>query len=104
MTKRVKVILKKSSRKDKKFTAVMPGDGVAHKHHFGAAGMSDFTIHKDPKRKDNYIKRHAKRENWNDIHSAGFWSKHILWNKDTLNKSIKDTEKKYNLDIKLKSK
>ena len=101
MTKPVKVILKKSSRKDKKFTAVMPEFG--HKHHFGAAGMSDFTKHKDSKRKENYIKRHSKRENWNDIHSAGFWSKHILWNKDTLSKSIKDTEKKYNLDIKLKS-
>tara|TARA_A100001015_G_C14931166_1_gene688500 strand:- start:620 stop:937 length:318 start_codon:yes stop_codon:yes gene_type:complete len=99
--KPVKVVLKRSSKKDKKWVAIMPELG--HKHHFGQKGYSDFTIHKDPKRKERYIERHRKREDWNDIHSAGFWSKHILWNKDTISKSIKDAEKKYNLDITKKS-
>tara|TARA_Y100000385_G_C12774945_1_gene500924 strand:+ start:237 stop:554 length:318 start_codon:yes stop_codon:yes gene_type:complete len=99
--KPIKVILQKSKKKDKKFVAIMPEFG--HKHNFGQAGASDFTINKDPKRKERYIERHKKRENWNDIHSAGFWSKHLLWNKDTINKSIKDIEKKYNLDITKKS-
>ena len=98
---KIKVILKPSARKDKKLVAVMPQ--FKHKHSFGAKGMSDFTKHKDPKRKENYIKRHAKREDWDNIHSAGFWAKHILWNKDTLKKSVKDVEKKYNLDITVKN-
>tara|TARA_Y100000389_G_C17165514_1_gene366547 strand:- start:108 stop:416 length:309 start_codon:yes stop_codon:yes gene_type:complete len=98
---KIKVVLKPSARKDKKFVAIMPEFG--HKHSFGAKGMSDFTKHKDPKRKENYIKRHTKREDWNNIHSAGFWAKHILWNKDTISKSIKDVEKKYNLAISIKN-
>ena len=27
---------------------------------FGAAGMSDYTLHKDPERKERYISRHKK--------------------------------------------
>ena len=30
--------------------------------HFGAAGMSDYTLHKDDRRKANYIARHQTRE------------------------------------------
>ncbi len=96
--KPIKVILKPSKNKDKKWVAIMPEFG--HRHSFGQSGASDFTLHKDPKRKERYIERHRKRENWNDIHSAGFWSKHLLWNKPSLRESIKDVEKKYNLDIK----
>ena len=40
--------IKNSSRKDKKYMLVIP-DGK--KIHFGANGMSDYTIHKDDKRK-----------------------------------------------------
>ena len=71
--------------------------------HFGQKGASDFTINnKDPERKKRYIDRHRKRENWtkSGIKTAGFWSKHLLWNKDTLTASIKDTEKNFNVDIK----
>ena len=32
------------------------------KVYFGAAGMSDFTIHKDEARKQRYIDRHKKNE------------------------------------------
>jgi hypothetical protein len=65
---------------------------------FGAFGMEDYTIHKDDKRKDNYIARHRVRENWNDPLTAGFWSKHILWNLKTVDASLKDTLKKYKLN------
>ena len=34
------------------------------KVYFGAAGYSDFTIHKDEERKKRYILRHEKNENW----------------------------------------
>ena len=51
-----------------------------------------------------YITRHAKREDWNKsgLKTAGYWSKHLLWNKDTLTKSINDISKKHNLNIKMK--
>ena len=32
--------------------------------HFGAAGMSDYTKHKDDERKQAYIQRHKKNEDW----------------------------------------
>ena len=55
---------------------------------FGAAGYSDFTIHKDPERKNRYIERHEKRENWNNPETAGYLSLFILWNKPTIKQSI----------------
>jgi len=48
-------ILKNSSRKDKKYMLV---SDTGKKIHFGAAKMSDYTIHKDDARKDRYIARH----------------------------------------------
>ena len=32
--------------------------------HFGAAGASDFTQHRDPARKQRYLARHAPREDY----------------------------------------
>jgi hypothetical protein len=64
---------------------------------FGAFGMSDFTIHKDDKRKNNYIARHEVRENWSDPSTAGFWSKNILWNLKTISASLKDTINRFQL-------
>jgi hypothetical protein len=35
---------------------------------FGAAGMSDFTIHKDEQRRQRYINRHKNsNENWSNL-------------------------------------
>ena len=65
---------------------------------FGAYGYSDYTQHKNKERKIRYEKRHYL-ENWDDINTAGFWSKNLLWNKKTLKSSIKDTEKKYSIKI-----
>ena len=70
---------------------------------FGAAGMSDFTIHKDEARKQRYIDRHQKNEHWNDPKTAGFYSRWILWNKPTIESSIRDLNSKYK-DIKFKIK
>ena len=52
--------------------------------HFGAAGMSDFTKHKDPKRKEAYLARHKANEDWANKESAAFWSRYLLWEKPTL--------------------
>ena len=65
--------------------------------HFGSKNMSDYTIHKNPERKQNYIKRHSAREDWNNPMTAGALSRFILWNLPTLSSSIKDYKKRFNL-------
>ena len=94
----MKVIIKRSTNRQKKYMAVFYKDGKKIKTtHFGAAGMSDYTKHKDSNRKKRYMTRHRKRENWNNYMSAGSLSRYILWNKPTLKASITDYKKKFNL-------
>jgi len=90
--------LYRSEKPDKKFKVKVGNRTI----HFGSKGMSDYTINQDPNRKKLYIKRHKKRENWNKsgIGTAGFWSKHLLWNKPTLDESIRDIEKRFHVSIK----
>ena len=42
----------------------------------------------------NYIKRHLKDLKTNDYKRAGYLSLFLLWNKETLNESIKDFNKR----------
>ena len=94
----MKIILSNSTRPDKRYM-VQINDKLVH---FGSSEHSNFTLHRDEKRKQNYISRHSKAENWNDILTAGFWAKHLLWNKKTLQDSIKDIE--HNFGVKIVSK
>ena len=64
---------------------------------FGAKGYSDYTIHKDPERKERYLDRHRKNENWNDFQSPGSLSRYLLWNLPTLKASIQDFKKRFDL-------
>jgi hypothetical protein len=65
--------------------------------YFGAAGMSDFPHHKNEERKNRYILRHEKNENWtkSGIDSAGFWSRWLLWNKPSIKASYEDIKKRF---------
>ena len=94
----MKVIIKKSTKPKKKMMAIFTRDNGRKKTlHFGSAGMSDFTKHKDLERKKRYEARHRKRENWTDPMTAGALSKWILWNKTSLRESIKDFKTRFNL-------
>lgn len=95
----MKVVIKKSTNPKKKYMAIFTDDKGKKKKttHFGARGMSDFTQHKDPSRKARYIKRHKVNENWNDYMSAGSLSRYILWGETTLQKSIDEYKKRFNL-------
>ena len=88
-----------SKIKGKKYTAVFYDDNKkkVKTTHFGSAGMSDFTINKDPSRKQRYLDRHRARENWNKYMSAGALSRWILWNKPSFSGSYADYRKKFNL-------
>jgi len=94
-----KVVISPSKIKNKKLTAVFyDKDNKKIKTvHFGGAGMSDFTIHKDEDRKKRYLDRHKARENWNDPMSAGALARFVLWNKTTRKASIADYKRRFNL-------
>ena len=83
----------------KYFSMYLDDDMKPHKIYFGAKGYEDYTTSKDKKRKQLYIDRHKKREDWADPMTAGFWAKHVLWNKETINQSIEDIEKKHKIKI-----
>ena len=96
----VDIMIKKSSKAGKKYDAVIDGKKTVS---FGATGYSDFTKYKDEDRKKNYIARHKPNQDWKDHTTAGFWAKNILWNKPTVEASVRDTNKKFsNLNIKMK--
>lgn len=85
----------KSDKPNKKFFIITSS---GKKIYFGQAGYEDYTIHKDPKRKELYIKRHSKMgENWerSGIDTAGFWSRWLLWNLPTLQASYNDIKKRF---------
>jgi len=95
----MKVEIKKSPILTKKYVAIFyDEDGKKVKTtHFGFAGMSDFTQHHDVIRKQRYMDRHKKNENWNDYMTAGSLSRWILWNKTSLRASIADYKNRFNL-------
>jgi len=97
------IIISKSEKPDKKLKAVIDGTKTVH---FGAAGMDDYTKTKNKEQKARYESRHKKNENWgaSGFATAGFWSKQILWNKSTLQGSIKDVNDKFkSLHVKFKA-
>ena len=89
--------IKRSSKPEKKYDAVFERDGRTKTISFGTAGMSDFTKHGDEDRKNRYLKRHSKHENWNKPDSAGALSRWILWNKPTVESGIKSYKNKFGL-------
>lgn len=94
----ISVDIKKSTKPEKKFMAVFSfEDGKTKTVHFGAAGYSDFTKHKDEARKKRYIERHERHEDWSDPMTPGALSRYILWNLETLQESITDYKVRFKL-------
>jgi hypothetical protein len=95
----MKVIIKKSTNPEKKYMAIFYDDSKkkVKTTHFGAAGMSDYTKHKDPERKKRYLARHKARENWNNYMSAGSLSRYILWGEPTFRESVNKYKERFNL-------
>lgn len=89
------VEIKPSTREGKKYMAVFSSPKKTV--HFGSAGMDDFTITKNETRKELYLKRHQKNENWHDPRTPGALSRWLLWNKPTLEASIRDFKQRFNL-------
>ena len=86
-----------STRKGKRFVATY-ADGT--KVHFGSKGASTFI---DGKRteieRQNYLKRHDVREDFNNPKSAGALSAALLWGKSmSLDKNHQDFMKKFKIN------
>ena len=93
----MEVRLTRSDRKHKKYKVVVDNKTI----HFGDSRYLDYTHHKDEARKQRYINRHKSNENWSKsgIKTAGFWSKHLLWNQPTIKGSIRNIESRFNVNI-----
>ena len=91
--------LKRSHNPAKKFDATFEyRDGHTKTTSFGARGMSDFTKHKDTRRKARYLQRHGHMgEHWSDPTTAGALAKWVLWNKTSFKASVADYKKRFHL-------
>lgn len=97
MTLRLKTI-RRSHRADKKYDAVFERNGREKTVSFGAAGMSNYTKHKNATRKQRYIRRHTgKGERWGKPDTAGALSRWILWNKPSFEDSVADYKRRFGL-------
>lgn len=90
----MKVQFYKSDKPGKRMKAVFDGKKTVH---FGSKGASTFLEHRDTKIKRAWIARHKVREDWNNPITAGALSRWLLWNKPSLDASIKDYKNKFNL-------
>lgn len=88
------VKFKKLKGGKKKYEIIFEKNGKNYIRKFGAQGMSDFTIHKDRKRRERYISRHKKDLRTNDPMKPGYLSMYILWNKPTLKASLTDYKRR----------
>lgn len=99
MSKPVSVVVKKSSKPEKKLMAIFTLDSGRKKTtHFGSAGMDDYTKTRDKEQRQRYLKRHRRNENWDSPMTAGSLAKHILWGASTSRKeNILSFKRKFNL-------
>jgi len=89
-------ILTKSNSANKEYKINM-GD---HSHTFGGKGAKTYVSGRSDKEKEAWIARHQKDKNWDNYHSGIFMSRSLLWGPHkSLNKNIKEYERKYNVKI-----
>lgn len=93
--------IKPSTSKDKKLMAIFYNKNKQKIKtvHFGQSGASDYTIHKDEARKNKYIDRHEKNEDWKAPMTAGALSRWLLWSETSLKLAISKYLSKFNLKL-----
>lgn len=70
--------LVKSDKPLKKYVFIYKEDGKIKKIHFGSKGSKTYLDHHDKIKRENYLKRHIKNEDWQNV-NAGSLSAFILW-------------------------
>ena len=91
------IAIRKSHKTEKKYDAVFEKNGRQKVVPFGAAGMSNYTKHKNATRKQRYMNRHKKKENWRNPDTPGSLSRWILWNKPSFRDSVADYKQRFGL-------
>ena len=71
---------------------------------FGEKTEENYLQHKDKRRKDLYIEEYPNKKDWDDPYTSGFWTRWLLWNEKSLDKSIDSMNKerktyKHNLKL-----
>jgi hypothetical protein len=96
----MKLVIKPSTKSDKKYMAIFyEGDKKVKTTHFGAKGMDDYTIKKNKEQRDRYRTRHKKDLDTKDPTKAGYLSYYILWGDSTsLQENIKNYKKRFNFN------
>jgi len=89
--------IKPSDKPNKKYMALFEDKHEFRIVYFGASGYTDYTTNHDDEKKRLNLLRHRKNENWNNPMTSGALSRWILWNKPTLNESISDFKRRFNL-------
>lgn len=65
---------------------------------FGAKGYEDYTQHKNPLRRANYLSRHRANETWSNPKTAGSLSRWILWGDSTsLDANLRSFKRRFSL-------
>ena len=91
---KIKMIIKPSTRQNKRLQATFKNGKTVH---FGLKGGDTYIDHGDKQKRENYLKRHIKNEDWNNPYSAGALSKFLLWGDYiTLEKNYNYFMKKFN--------
>lgn len=89
------MLIRPSIRKDKRFQAIFPDKSIIN---FGLKSGNTYIDHGDKKKRENYIKRHQVREDFNNPKSAGALSRWILWgDSSNIDKNFYDFKKKFNV-------
>lgn len=81
-----------STRKGKRFMVTYDNGKTVH---FGLDGGKTYIDEGNKAKREAYLKRHSKNENWDDPYSAGALSRWIQWNKPTLKESMADFMRRF---------
>jgi hypothetical protein len=93
-------IVKLPSTDKKKFKVILKNNKTGRENSikFGASGYEHYTSgHLDEKRRENYIARHKKREDWtkSGVNTAGWWAWFFLWKFKTYKEALEYIKKTY---------
>ena len=74
------MLIQPSTRKGKRFMATYANGKVVH---FGQSGGKTYIDEGDKVKRENYLARHKKREDWSNPFTAGSLARYLLWGDST---------------------
>lgn len=94
--------IKKSKTEGKRYDAIFLNAKTNKEKaiSFGKKGEKDFIALQDTKMKEFYDFKHQKKEDWKNLMSRAALNKYILWNKNSLEASIKDYKRRLKNNVK----